>query len=90
MEFCFDRNPAGEVGWRKSDKEHSFLISTELADECVNLLLDYIPKERWKRWNKKGVARQLATPTTFLSPAGFSRFPFLSLRTNLRLAPIFC
>jgi len=46
MEFCFDRNLSGKCGWRESEGEDRFLSSTELAEECVNLLLDHIPGDR--------------------------------------------
>ena len=45
-EFCFDRTLAGEVGWHESEGKGSFLISAELAEECVNLLLEHLPKDR--------------------------------------------
>ena len=47
-EFSFDRNPGGECGWRESEGEDRFLGSAELAEECVNLLLDHIPGDRWE------------------------------------------
>jgi hypothetical protein len=45
-EFCFDRNFAGELGWRESEGKEQFLSSADLAEECMNLLLDRIPKDR--------------------------------------------
>jgi hypothetical protein len=47
-EFCFDRSSSGEIGWRESEMEDRFLSSAGLAEECVNLLLDHIPKDRWE------------------------------------------
>ncbi len=44
-EFCFDRNSIGEAGWHESERKDRFLSSLELAEECVNLLLDHIPKD---------------------------------------------
>jgi hypothetical protein len=42
-EFFFDRNLGGGLGWRDSGGEDRFLSTAELAEECVNLLLDHIP-----------------------------------------------
>ena len=47
-EFFFDRNPGGGLGWRESGGKDRFLSSAELAEECVNLLLDHIPGDRWE------------------------------------------
>ena len=47
-EFCFDRNVAGEIGWRESGREDRFMSSAELAEECLNLLLDHVPGDRWE------------------------------------------
>jgi hypothetical protein len=45
-EVCFDRNFVGEIGWRESGREDCFFSSAELAEDCVNLLLDHIPEDR--------------------------------------------
>jgi hypothetical protein len=47
MEFSFDRNVAGENGWRELGREDRFLSSAELAEECVNLILGHLPEDRW-------------------------------------------
>jgi len=47
-EFSFDRNFEGENGWREPGREDRFLSSAELAEECVNLLLDHLPGDRWE------------------------------------------
>jgi hypothetical protein len=44
-EFYFDRTLAGEVGWHESERKDYFLSSLELAEACVNLLLDHIPED---------------------------------------------
>lgn len=45
-EFRFDRNSVGEAGWHESEREDLFLNSVELAEGCVNLLLDHLPTDR--------------------------------------------
>jgi hypothetical protein len=45
-EFHFDRNSAGDVGWHESERKDRFFTSAELAEECVNLLLNTIPRDR--------------------------------------------
>ena len=47
-EFSFDRNFEGENGWREPGREDRFLSSAELAEECLNLLLDHLPGGRWE------------------------------------------
>ncbi len=42
MQYDFDRNAAGELGWRRLDKERQFFFSAQLADECVEILLGQI------------------------------------------------
>jgi hypothetical protein len=45
-EFRFDRNLAGEFGWRESGGKEQFLSPSELAEQCVNLLLEQVRKDR--------------------------------------------
>lgn len=42
MEFDFDRNAAGELGWRRLNKEKRFFSSAQLAQECMKILLDEV------------------------------------------------
>ena len=42
MEFDFDRNTAGEVGWRRSSRDKRFFSSAQLAQECMKILLDQV------------------------------------------------
>ncbi len=46
-EFSFDRNPGSGLGWRESGGRETFFTSAELAEECLNLLLDHIHRDRW-------------------------------------------
>jgi hypothetical protein len=45
-EFSFDRNPGGGLGWRESGGRETFFTSPELAEECLNILLDRIRQDR--------------------------------------------
>jgi hypothetical protein len=42
MEFDFDRDAAGELGWRRLDKEKRFFSSAQLAEECMKILLEEV------------------------------------------------
>ena len=42
LKIIFDRSPAGELGWRRSEGNRMFLSSRELAEESVRILLDKI------------------------------------------------
>jgi hypothetical protein len=45
-EFRFARNLAGEVGWQASEGKTSFFTSSELAEECLNLLLNRVRRDQ--------------------------------------------
>ena len=38
LKLVFDRGPAGELGWRRSNENKALLSSRELAEECVRNL----------------------------------------------------
>ncbi|MGE5443801.1 MAG: SEFIR domain-containing protein [Ignavibacteriales bacterium] len=42
FEFDFDRDAAGELGWRQSNGEKQLFTSAQLAQECMKILLDEV------------------------------------------------